>query len=227
MSDLNFLNKDFHRMILPLLFAGMIFGFGSLLGPSALALPQPPSSSLGNNGPGTKLSIRLPEGYLCEALDILEQRSGIRFKCPESVSDHAIYETHLQGPNWETIARDFLQDYNTLVIYNSKGQATQMYLLGGGDAEAQNITVSSAPTLSPVPVEPAPAVPGVPGSNLNRSQLFALLKTSIFKPFPQHFFNSSDYEEILKFTGIETPEDWMVPEKSTALKKHIQKLLKK
>ena len=145
------------------------------------------------------------------------------------MEDHFSYARTLEGPNWESVANLFLEDYNILTMFNNAGEITHFYLLGSKgqttSPPAGSFTPQSKRNQSSAPEKTA--IPGLPGSNLNRSQLFALLKTSTFKPFPQHFFNISDYEEILKYTGIKTPEDWMIVEKSRALKEHIQKLLKK
>ena len=213
--------------IIPWIFNGFYFSevhAQGLSGPSLLVTASVPADEKSKI---TELTfIELPENYLCKALDQLEERSRIQFNCPEKLEDNFIYSRTLEGPNWESVARAFLEDYNTLVIYNEAGEAIQFYIVGSKDQAVPTPNLFISRPISTQNVQPQ-AIPGLPGSNLNRSQLFALLKTSTFKPFPQHFFNISDYQEILNFAGIKEPEDWMVVEKSRALKKHIQKLLKK
>jgi len=189
-----------------------------------ISAPVPSSKSTKNTD---QILIELPEGYLCEVLDQFEKKSGIRFNCPEKLEDHFTYARTLEGPSWESVANLFLEDYNILTMFNDAGEITQFYLLGSKGRAISNPGMFTSQSKRNQPVlTKKNATPGLPGSNLNRSQLFALLKTSTFKPFPQHFFNISDYQEILNFTGIKTPKDWLIVEKSRALKEHIQKLLK-
>jgi len=189
-----------------------------------ISAPVPYSKSTKNTD---QILIELPEGYLCEVLDQFEKKSGIRFNCPEKLEDHFTYARTLEGPSWESVANLFLEDYNILTMFNDAGEITQFYLLGSKGRAISNPGMFTSQSKRNQPVlTKKNATPGLPGSNLNRSQLFALLKTSTFKPFPQHFFNISDYQEILNFTGIKTPKDWLIVEKSRALKEHIQKLLK-
>ena len=189
-----------------------------------ISAPVPSSKSTKNTD---QILIELPEGYLCEVLDQFEKKSGIRFNCPEKLEDHFTYARTLEGPSWESVANLFLEDYNILTMFNDAGEITQFYLLGSKGRAISNPGMFTSQSKHNQPVlTKKNATPGLPGSNLNRSQLFALLKTSTFKPFPQHFFNISDYQEILNFTGIKTPKDWLIVEKSRALKEHIQKLLK-
>ena len=189
-----------------------------------ISAPVPYSKSTKNTD---QILIELPEGYLCEVLDQFEKKSGIRFNCPEKLEDHFTYARTLEGPSWESVANLFLEDYNILTMFNDAGEITQFYLLGSKGRAISNPGMFTSQSKRNQPVVPEKTTTsGLPGSNLNRSQLFALLKTSTFKPFPQHFFNISDYQEILNFTGIKTPKDWLIVEKSRALKEHIQKLLK-
>jgi hypothetical protein len=191
---------------------------------SHVTLASAPVPSGEKAGITEQVFTELPDTSLCEALEQLERISRIQFKCPEKLGDHLIYARTLEGPDWASVTQEFLEDYNTLVIYNNAGEMTQVYLLG---SKGQALSTQHKTTSKPIhrqKVQPE-ATSGTPGSNLNRSQLFALLKTSTFKPFPQHFFNISDFQGILNFAEIKTPEDWLVAEKSSALKQHIKQLL--
>ena len=214
-------------LIIPLILTLLLFSkvqSQGLTSSTLISAPVPSSKSAKNTD---QILIELPEGYLCEVLDQFERKSGIRFNCPDKLEDHFSYARTLEGPSWESVANLFLEDYNILTMFNDAGEITQFYLLGSKGRAISNPGVFTSQSKRNQPVVPEKtAIPGLPGSNLNRSQLFALLKTSTFKPFPQHFFNISDYQEILSFAGIKKPEDWMVVEKSRALKEHIQKLLK-
>jgi len=233
MSLKNNFSKDHLRnisifLIIPWILTLSLFSKAQSQEPARPLLISAPVSSSKTAKSTDRIIFNLPEGYLCEVLDQLERKSGIRFNCPEKMEDHFTYARTLEGPSWESIANLFLEDYNILTMFNNEGEITQFYLLGSkGPALSDPGTITSQSSRNPPAIPGKTATSGLPGSNLNRSQLFALLKTSTFKPFPQHFFNISDYREILNHTGIKTPEDWLVIEKSRALKEHIQKLLKK
>ena len=174
----------------------------------------------------SQIYLELPESTLCNALTQVEQRSAIHFKCPEHLWDQVLPPTILQGTDWVSAVQELLENYNTLAFYNSAGDLTQVYLLGSRENyPSTSTTISSKRTNEQI--HQTSVTSDQPGSNLNRSQLFALLKTSTFKPFPQHFFKNPVYQEILNFADIKTPKDWLLVEKSRTLKTHIQKLLKK
>jgi hypothetical protein len=192
------------------------------------------SNSSENRATTSQVYLQLPETSLCDALAQLERKSGIVFKCPERLGDHVIYARTLKGPNWTSVAHELLEGYSIIEFWNNKGGLSKIYLLGSKEQYLSTPIKTTSKSTSRTTSKFTPSqnnhtwvTPGLPGSDLNRSQLFALLKTSTFKPFPQHFFKNPDYQEILDFAGIKTPRDWLVVGKSRTLKKHIQKLLKK
>jgi len=230
-----FLNSKFLRDFALVLFASFILSVtvlsvansqvmpGSTIFISAISKPNSKGSST------SQISLEIQESRLCEALNDLSQKSGIKFNCPDRLRDHILFPRVLEESNWVALIRVLLEDYNIIEIWNKKGKMTQVYLLG--DREL-NTTSSPGTRVKKArnrndnkSVTESIKQEGVPGSGLTKGQLFVLLQTSTYRPMPSHMFKSPDFREVLSFAGIESPQDWLDLKKSKLVKQQVQKLL--
>lgn len=193
---------------------------------SAVSQPNAKGSST------SQILLEIPKGNLCETLSDLNEKSGIEFKCPDRLQDHVLLPRVLKESNWVSLIRVLLEDYNVIEIWNQKGEMTQVYLVGNKEWSAPIIqTTQSTGVVKTRSVKDNKTVAesiedGTPGSNLSKSQLFVLLQTSTYRPMPSHLFNSAEFQEVLSFAQIETPQDWLDLKKSKIVKEQVQKLLK-
>ncbi len=204
--------------------------FFALLFLNVMCFATPPKANAkGSSNSG--LQLDLSESNLCETLGYLSQESGIEFQCPDRLGNRVLFPRVIEESNWVSLTRILLEDYNTIEIWNKNGEMTKVYIVGDKD---RNTTTTKSAGFKSTPnkkskesvVENLIAGDDIPGSNLTESQLFVLLQTSTYRPMPSNIFNSPEFRDVLRFSKIESPQDWLDLKKSRVVKQQVQRLLK-
>ncbi len=187
---------------------------------SAVSQPNAKGSST------SQVLLEISKGNLCETLSDLNEKSGIEFKCPDRLQDHVLLPRVLKESNWVSLIRVLLEDYNVIEIWNQKGKMTQVYLVGNKGWSTTSTQNKESTGEIKTQSENDNIKENLVGSNLTKSQLYVLLKTSTYRPVPGYIFDSPKFKEILSFAGIESRKDWLDLKKSQMIKQQVQKLLK-
>lgn len=208
----------------------LVFFASLILNVTCLAAPVKVNAKGSSN---SELLLEISESNLNETLSYLSRESGIEFKYPDHLGNRILFSRVIEESNWISLIRILLEDYNTIEIWNKNEKMTKVYIVGD---KIWNKTTPTSTGFKSVPnkkneeeesvVESLTPGDDMPGSNLSESQLFVLLQTSTYRPMPSNIFNSPDFREVLSFSKIESPQDWLDLKKSRTVKQQVQRLLK-